>query len=250
VGLASELTAHLMDGARQGWFRFDGPVRSRDGTRFPILVGAVWRRFDQAAAAAWLGGHALAREHPARPRTVTQAHLQREIALARAVLVNPSWVDSQRTAIRQVMQDTGATLSQLAERSGRTRKAVSAAIRYGQPRTLSNAMTQCLLDGLGVEVTVVYRPRDAASGPVAAPREVPSEPAGLTVVRLLAYAHEQRLIRWIDPIDPNAGYRPATVFTLGYGRGRVRVASTAVQPWLIGLADAAAPEMADLLAET
>src|SRR5574343_425665 len=102
-------------------------------------AGAV-RMWTGDEVTGWLHGQrigaATASIRPDRRRS------RRELEPLRSVLVAPSLADACRTAILAAMSEAGIGVVEMADRSGRTRKAVSDALRYGRSGALSITMAE------------------------------------------------------------------------------------------------------------
>lgn len=204
------------------------------GDRYTIqTTEGRMRRFGPAETWAWLHGRKAgldAREaHATLPRTSSGLE---EI---RAVLVDPSPSDLRRLRIWHAMQESGVGIKELAERFGVTRKSMRDWLTLGHRRELVGERAD--------EILALLPPHAVADPPVNEGARVrpPSwsrrEPAGIRRARMLAFAHEQGLVRYVDPLNPMKALH-ARSFTFETATGRRVVASWDVlEGWLVGIAD-------------
>ncbi len=223
------------------------------------------RVFSPDAMETWLDGLGRGRNIPQ-----LVAYDRRDIEAVRRLLLAPGPQDQCRIALRYAMQAASITMAQMMAEIRATNKAINDSLRLGgtpgrenrEWRTVEQDSTtywECLVwshramwDVLqGSPVRTLVKPQSVDDEVFVAP---PGswrgwrEPAPLVRQRLLAFAHEQGLVRWVDPADPNRAYHTRE-FRLAAGGRVADVAADAVWPWLVGLADSAAPDLSVFLYE-
>lgn len=233
---------HLIGVTRAGLYR----VRGLHDTPERVLTT------DQARG--WLAGYRMGLSSADLPRRSPAGRVPDEI---RAVLVNPSLANACRVAIWAAMEYAGLTITDVAGRAGRTRNAVADALRFGaRSGALSMQMAEAVMTATGQAWDVRWARLGAGDQPgTTAPARVrntttviapfgqaPPESAGVRRIRGLAIAHENGLIEWVEPTEPNAARRAVRHVVLR-GPNRIILRDRVTLPWLAGLGDATAPDL-------
>lgn len=234
---STRLVRALDADTRDGLYRYVGQT----GTTGDYAVEVAGRRrvYPLEQMRAWHRGYGLGREHP----HLLDATSREPLEQVRAVLVAPTLADQLRSQIRGAAADAGLTVTDLAARIDRDRHAVSDALRFGRTGALSMVMAEQMMLGTGRPDWSVRFGSDP-DGPVAPPADVTGEAPGVTRMRALAYAHEQRLVEWLDPLEPNRAARARRYLLRTVDGGEHHERAETLVPWLVGLADAAAPAVA------
>lgn len=215
----------------------------RPGGPLTIEVGPDRRRRELAAVAMvdWLHGYLAGEVAP----LVDDPDLS-VLDSAKSVLVHPTYEDQLRVRIRVGMERTGIGITELAKRMGVTKKTVLEATRFGRGGYLA------IFVPLDDEERVSHDMAEAdPEGPVTiAPPSGWPEPPTVARVRLLAYAHQQGLVDWVGPHDINKASSPAlgVEFELRRSDETFKVTPAGLPVWLLGVADACAPELAEQFA--
>lgn len=238
----STLTDRLLSMNSYGHFRYLGTNR-RDGERAVELPGDRIREYPAVQMLHWLDGFGAGLLGEMQPPVRRNPAALAEI---RSVLVNPSLADQARIRVRVAMEDNRIGVVELAERVGVTKKSLRQALRFGPSGTTALAFQRMT----GPDLEQHLRPDLAATRPDApitlSPADGWREPRHLTALRLLGYAHEQGVIRFAEPLDVNQAMYTQR-FSVAVDDHEVQVRLDAVRPWLTGVADAIAPEIADRL---
>ena len=231
----SVLTVTLRAADKAGDLRYLGTDRPDDG-RLAVEVNGQLREYPARQMLDWLEGFTAGKDGYLQP---PERRDRATIATVRSVLVNPSITDQSRIRVRLVMQQDGVGVVELAKRIGVTTKSVTESLRWLAPGSIG------ISAALGRDQTT--RPDLAAVDPDTPLAPEPpagwEEPEMLTRLRLLGYAHEQGVIAWVDPVEVNRASH-ARAFDVLVGDQTVQVRADAVRPWLVGVADAIGPDLA------
>ena len=242
---STRLINMLVSGSENGEFQYLG--RFDQGRVYVVTAAGRTRRYLADDMWAWIQGFAAAKESTNLPTPDRARHAQ-----VRQLLTNPSLTDAIRIALRAAMEVDRVSVTEMEQRTGNTRKTIADALHFGPTKTLSLVRAETLMHALGRGWYVRATP--SVTHPVAsdtqgnAPTAAPAEPIGLTRARALLTCHDQGLVDWIAPTDPNVVIRAKT-FDIGRGERVHEVAADALLPWLFGVIDAAGPAVADLLTD-
>lgn len=239
---AERLVNVLMREHHAGRLHYYGPDRAG---RYRFETEGHARRLDPDSAWAWLRGRDVgAAAGPAAPPAGVD-----ELAPIRRVLVHPTLGDQCRTAVLAAMEHAGIGITELADRAGRTRHAVRAALKWGSTARLSMRMAEMMIDatGAGVRIVATDEPGEPGVGDLGRVDVGPAgagglvepalpEPAGIGRMRAVAVAHEAGICRLVSPLDPDAAYR-AVRYVLDVGGVERRIHAGVLVGWLTGVAD-------------
>lgn len=241
---ATRLVRALTADDNAGAYRYHG--QAGDGSGYVVETTRHRRVYPLDGMQAWHDGYTIGRQLAEQPRPAGDAD---QLADIRSVLVTPSLEDQCRMQIRYAMEQAGIGVVKLAERTGRTRGAIAAALRFGRAGSLSLKMADQMMAGLGRRWDVRSVPAvDREGAPVAPPAHAPPEPAGITRVRAVALAHERGLVELLAPLDATEAAR-ARAYRLRAAGAEHTIRAPVVLPWLTGIADAADPATAADLTE-
>ncbi len=233
----SALGQRAQEHARKGRLSYLGI--DRPGGLAAVEVHGQTREFPPLAMMDWLDGFDAGQAGYRQPPELRD---RERIATVRSVLVNPPLIDQVRIRVRVAMERDGRKVGETAQATALTIKAFTDALRFGTHGTIG------LLTVLGHDPAarpdLADRPGDAPLTPGPLPDW--DEPDALARLRALGYAHEQGVVRWIDPTEVNKAFH-ARRFVTQVGDHKVQVFTDSVRTWLVGVADAIVPDAGDAL---
>ncbi len=243
---------HLRQLEEEGWLSFlgtDGP--GRNSTLAVEVLGGV-RVFPDTEMVHWIDGFragiASDREAAASsgirrsPEIGDDERRRRRLAIdsLRTILVNPSPTDQVRLLVRLAMQRKGMGQLDLVGALGTARKTVTDAMKFGPAGPLGIVA----VTGHDTQVRMDLAQADPKAPLTPQPVEGWVEPDSIRALRTLCYAHEQGVLTLLDPLEVNRATQTHVTYTVRVGEVEHQVPLSAVYEWVIGVADALAPDVA------